>query len=405
MPRPGWRKQPDDSRLTDHISIGVLTRTFPKDLIDEVLCDTNKVQQRTRLMPARVMMYYVIAMAMFPQASYEEVMRHLTEGLAWQGGFTGSWHLPSKGGIFKARARLGSAPLAKLYSQVAKPLATIGTPGAFYRNWALVAIDSTTLDVFDSPANTEHFSKPATPIGEAAYAKARITAIAECGTHAVLGAVPGPYSVSEQLAARGILGVLSPGMLCLADRGFFGYDLWKQALETGCELLWRAKSNYRIETVAELADGSYLANVYHHQDRRRNKALRLRVIEYSIDESFGEENQDDFYRLFTSILDPDAAPASELAALYSQRWEIESLFGELKTHLNDSRRVLRSQSPELVYQEIWGILALHYAIRALMCEAAETIGADPDRLSFLGTLRAVRRTTTASPGFSPSETG
>ena len=160
MPRPGWRKQPDDSRLTDHIAIGVLTRTFPKELVDEILRSTNKVQQRTRLMPARVVMYYVIAMAMFPQGSYEEVMRHLTEGLAWQGGFTGSWHLPSKGGIFKARARLGSAPLAQLYSQVAKPLAT--TPGACYRNWALVAIDSTTLDVFDSPENTEHFSKPAT---------------------------------------------------------------------------------------------------------------------------------------------------------------------------------------------------------------------------------------------------
>lgn len=186
-------------------------------------------------------------------------------------------------------------------------------------------------------------------------------------------------------------------MVCLADRGLFGYDLWKQALETGSELLWRAKHNFRIEAVAELDDGPYLVNVY----RRRIKPINLRVIEYTTDESFEDEDRDSFYRLFTSILDPKQAPVSELAALYLQQREIESRFEELKSHLKKSRRILRSQSLELVYQEIWGMLALHYSIRALMCEAAQTAGADLDRLSFVGTLRAIRRSTTASPGFPP----
>ncbi|MDA8081724.1 MAG: IS4 family transposase [Actinomycetota bacterium] len=402
MPRPGWRKQPDDSRLTDHISIGVLTRTFPKDLVDRILRECNKVEQRIRLLPSRVVMYYAIAMSMFPQGSYEEVMRHLVEGLLWQDGFQGSWRVPSKAGIYKARTRLGAEPVRELFLEVAKPLAKPGSTGAFYRDWRLVAIDGTTLDVSDTLANLEHFTKPATAVGEAAYAKVRIAALAECGTHSIFCAVPGPYSISEQTLMRDLLPSLEQGMLCIADRGLFGYELWEQACESGAELLWRAKANYRIEMVKELPDGSYLGNVYHHKDRKRLKPLTVRVIEYLITEG---DDPDNVYRLFSTILDPELAPASELAALYAQRWEIESVFDELKTHLNESRRVLRSQSPELVYQELWGMLALHYAIRALMNDVAVPAGRDPDRLSFLGSLRAARRTITTSPGFSPSRTG
>ena len=399
MPRPGWRKQPDDSRLTDHISIGVLTRTFTKDLVDGILKSTNRVERRTRLMPSRVMMYYVIAMSLFPQASYEEVMRHLVEGLSYQDGFRDSWHIPTKAGIYKARVRLGSDPMKELFSKIAKPLSLPGDPGAFYRGLRLVAIDGTTIDVFDTPANAEHFSRPVTPVGEAAYAKVRIAALAECGTHAIFAAAPGAYSTSEQVLLCEVIPSLTKGMICIADRGIFSYDLWRSASETGSELLWRAKSNYRFEDTVELDDGSYLANVYHYKDRTRKNPLQLRVIEYLIDEG---KDPDNVYRLFCTILDHELAPASELAVLYSQRWEIESSFDELKTHLNESRRVLRSQSPELVYQELWGMLALHYAIRALMYETAHSNGRDPDRLSFIGSLRAVRRTTTAGPGFSPS---
>ncbi|WP_276944889.1 IS4 family transposase [Ferrimicrobium acidiphilum] len=399
MPRPGWRKQPVDSRLTDHISIGVLTRTLTKDLIDEILLGCNKVQQRIRLLPSRVVMYYVLAMSLYPQDAYEEVMRHLVEGLRWQDQFRSSWNVPSKAAIFKARMRLGAEPMKKLFSSVAKPLASPGTPGSFYRGLRLVAIDGTTLDVSDSPANLAHFTKPTTPIGSAANAKARVVGLVECGTHAIFRAEVGPYSVAEQVLAREVVPYLKKGMLCIADRGLFGYELWKQASEGGAELLWRAKSNYRIEMVGELEDGSYLGNVYHHKDRARKRPLLLRVIEYKITEG---EDPDSFYRLFCTITDPTQAPAAELAALYGQRWEIESAFDELKAHQNESRRVLRSQSPELVYQEVWGILALHFAIRALMCDVADSAGRDPDRLSFVGSLRAARRSATTSPGFSPS---
>lgn len=398
MPRPGWRKQPSDSRLTDHISIGVLTRTFTRDLVDEILVACDKVQQRIRLLPSRVVMYYVLALSLYPQDSYEEVMRHLSDGLRWQDQFRSSWTIPSKGGIYRSRVRLGSEPLKQLFESVARPLAIQGAKGAFYRGLRLVAIDGTSLSVSDSPANLAHFSKPATPIGSAAYAKARIVGIAECATHAIFAAEVGPYSVAEQTLARKVIRHLGPGMLCIGDRGFFGYDLYKMASGTGAELLWRAKSNYRIETVAELEDGSYLANVYHHKDRARRDPLTLRVIEYQITEG---DDPDAFYRLFTTITDPKAAPAHELAALYGERWEIESAFDELKTHQNEARRVLRSQSPELVYQEIWGMLSLHFAIRELMGDVAEQARGTPDRLSFTGTLRAVRRSATTSPGFSP----
>ncbi len=238
-----------------------------------------------------------------------------------------------------------------------------GDTGAFWKGLRLVAIDGTSLSVADSTENLAHFTKPATPLGEAAYAKARIVGLLKCGTHTIFAADVGPYGTAEQVLAQGVIDQLNPGMLCLGDRGFFSYDLWQQVAGTGAQLLWRAKSNYRIDTVAELNDGSYLGNVYHHKARARANLLLLRVIEYQITEG---EDPDVFYRLFCSITDPEIAPAYELAALYAKRWEIESAFDELKTHQFEARRVLWSQSPELLYQEIWGMLALHFGIRELM---------------------------------------
>ena len=399
MPRPGWKRQPEGSRLTDHLSIGVLTRTFGRDLIDSILVASDKVQQRIRLLPSRVMIYYILALSLYPQDSYEEVMRHLSEGLRWADQFSSSWSVPSKVAIFKARLRLGAEPMKRLYEAVARPLAAPGDTGAFYRGLRLVAIDGTSLSVADTPENLAHFTKPTTPLGQAAYAKARIVGLLECGTHAIFAADVGPYSVAEQILAKGVIDKLTPGMLCLGDRGFFGYDLWQRAANTGAQLLWRAKSNYRIETVAELEDGSYLGNVYHHKDRGRKSPLLLRVIEYQITEG---EDPDLFYRLFCTITDPEVAPAHELAALYSKRWEIESAFDELKTHQSEARRVLRSQSPELVYQEIWGMLALHFGIRELMYDVSASSRGDPVALSFVGSLRTARTSAMTSPGFSPS---
>src|SRR5271157_4532100 len=182
----------------------------------------------------------------------------------------------------------------------------------------------------------------------------------------------------------------SPGMLCLADRFFPGYELWRAAAKTGADLLWRVRQNARLEVDERLPDGSYLSRIYAStKDRRKQRnAMVVRVIEYRLKDIPGAEP---IYRLITTILDPVAAPAKELAALYHERWEIETSLDELKTHLRGAQIVLRSKTPELVRQEFYGLLMAHYAVRGLMHEAALRAGEDPDRLSFLHSVRVVQR--------------
>ena len=179
-------------------------------------------------------------------------------------------------------------------------------------------------------------------------------------------------------------------MLCLADRLFPGYQLWQMAAKTGADLLWRTKRTARLDMEKRLADGSYLSRIYlNTADRRkRRKAIQVRVIEYRLKDV---SNAETIYRLITTILDPKQAPARELAALYHERWEIEITLDELKTHLRGAQIVLRSKTPELVQQEFYGLLMAHYAIRGLMHEAALKADEDPDRLSFLHSVRVVQR--------------
>ena len=186
------------------------------------------------------------------------------------------------------------------------------------------------------------------------------------------------------------MGSLRKGMLCLADRGFFGYALWQYARSTGADLLWRIKSNIVLPCEKRFSDGSYLSRVYASQKDQRHKenGMIVRVIEYRLD---GIEGAEPIYRLITTILDPEQAPAAQLAALYNERWEIETAFDELKTHLRGSNIVLRSKTPDLVRQEFYGLMMAHFAIRGLMHEAALKAGEDPDRLSFLHAVRVVRR--------------
>jgi hypothetical protein len=231
------------------------------------------------------MIYYVLALSLYPQDSYEEVMRHLSEADQ----FGSSWNVPSKVAIFKARLRLGAEPMRRLYETVTKPLVAPVNEGVFYRGLRLVVIYGGSLSVADSVENLAHFSKPTTPLGQAAYAKARIVGILECATHAIHAADVDPHGVAEHILTQGVIDRLKPGMLCLGGRGFFSYDLWQRAANTGAQLLWRAKGNYWIETVAELEDGSYLGNVYHHKDRGRKSPFLLRVIEYQISEGGGHD--------------------------------------------------------------------------------------------------------------------
>jgi hypothetical protein len=403
VPRSGWVKPASDERLPDHISIGVLTRVFPPDLVDRVVAEAGRVEQRQRLLPARVVVYYVLALALFAECSYEEVMRQLVEGLAWSSGWQRTWEVPSKVAIVKARRRLGSEPLELLFGAVASPLATEATRGAFYRGLRLVSLDGTCLDVADTPANEEAFGRPGSwrREGGGAFPQLRVVGLAETGTHAIWNAALGPYTSSEQELADPLIALLRKGMLCTADRGFYSFERFQTARATGAELLWRVKSNMLLPREDELPDGSYISTVYPFSERhRRQKGARARVVAYTLNDpalSDGERS----YRLLSTILDPDQAPASELAALYRERWEIEGALDELKSHQRGPRVVLRSKHPDGVYQEAYGYLCTHYAIRRLMHDAALQADLDPDRLSFIRGVRAARRSTRTQPGFSP----
>ena len=395
-------KPETDQRLSDHISIGVLTRVFPPELVDRVVAEAGRGEQRQRLLPARVVVYYVLGLALYSSSSYEEVIRMLVEGLSWGTGWRRPWRVPTKGALAQARVRLGSAPLRALFEAVAVPLAEPATEGAFYRDWRLVSIDGTCLDVADTPANEGVFGRPGTGRGQGvgAFPQVRLVGLGECGTHALLKVQTGPYRTGEQTLAVDLLDGLAPGMLCLADRLFYSFELWKKAKATGAELLWRTKSNHQLPVIERLPDGSYRSELFASSDRKRADGVPVRVVEYELDDP-GRVEAESRYRLLTTILDPDKAPAGELAPLYAQRWEFEGALDELKVHQRGPRVVLRSKTPDGVIQEVYGHLCVHYAIRWLMHTVALASGHDPDRISFTRTLRAARRTTGSHPGFSP----
>ena len=405
MPRSGWVKPVSDRRLSDLVSVGLLTRVFPPGLVDEVIAATDRTERRHRVLPARVMAYFAIGMALYSEGSYEDVMAQLTDGLSWSSGRAESFVAPSKSGIFQARARLGAAPVEALFRRVARPLAEPDAPGAWLAGRRLVAMDGTCLDVADTVANDEFFGRAGVNKGErAAFPLARVVALAECGTHAVLDAEVGPYTSSEVALAGPLLDRLESGMLVLADRGFCGFLLWRRAAATGADLLWRAKNARNALTlhlVEDLPDGSWLAQIFPSGPARKVsiEPITVRVIDYTIED--GRENPE-AYRLFTTILDPAVASAEVLALTYAERWEIENTFDELKTHQRGPRIVLRSKSPDLVLQEIWGHLCCHYAIRTLMAETATAGGRDPDQVSFVAALRVTRRSIAHQGDFSPS---
>jgi hypothetical protein len=405
VPRSGWVKPSSDQRLSDHISVGVLTRVFPPELVDAVVAETGRVQRRQRLLPARVVVYYVLAMALFADCSYEEVMRQLVEGLAWASGWRQEWSVPSSAAIAKARRRLGPRPLELLYGAVARPVGSEATRGAFYRGLRLMSIDGTTLDVADTPQNAEAFGRPGSSrrVGGGAFPQLRVVALSETGTHAICDVALGPCASAENALADELVGSLEQGSLCLADRGFYSFERFQTARASGAQLLWRVQSSVGLPREQTLEDGSYLTSIYALKDRKaRRDGAPARVIEYALEDP-ARGHEDQRYRLITTILDPDAAPAHELAGLYSERWELEGTIDELKTHQRGPRVVLRSKDPAGVYQEAYAYLCTHYAIRRLMHDAALQADIDPDRLSFISGLRAARRSARTLPGFSPPD--
>lgn len=429
MPRAGQFKPSTPTRLSDLVSIGVLTRVFPPGLVDEVIAATNKTEKRHRALPARTTAYFTLAMALHQDLGYADVLDKLTDGLSWAAGFDQLYAPPTPAAIVQARHRLGSAPMRLLFDRVAAaatasvdvpgdtPAANADMPGTVVAGKRAVAIDGFTVDVPDSEDNDAHFGRPGVSRGEkSAFPQARVVGLAECGTHVMCGARIGVYGDGEQDLAGELIDTLSPEMLLIADRGFFSYTLWRRAVTTGADLLFLLRTDARAPVptfVRELADGSWLATMQGKSNAERKAAdpFTVRVVDYHL--SDGTDGTDggagdgvpESYRLITTVLDPEQASAEQLAEAYTLRWEIESVFDELKTHQRGPKVVLRSKSPTLVYQELYGHLCLYLAIRLLMGDVAAIGETDPRRLSFVAALRITRNTLEHPESFSPSRLG
>ena len=381
---------PAGSRITDYISLGVVAKTFPLAAIHSALAETKKASMRQRDLPAHVVIYYVIAMALYMNSSYREVLRCLLEGIQWLRDPSANLKVAGKSGISQARTRLSWEPLERLHDQLIQPIAVRSTQGAWYRQLRLVSLDGSTLDVADEQANEKAFGRPGASRGSSAYPQIRFVSLVENGTHVLFGSKMEACTTGEITLAKAVLPRLQKGMLCLADRNFFGFALWKQAQATGADLLWRVRKNMRLTREERFPDGSYLSRIYPSERdwRHKSNGIVVRVIDYRLE---GVADAELIYRLVTTIPDPEKAAARELAALDHERWEIETALDELKTHLRGSKIVLGSKTPDLVRQEFYGFMMAHFAIRGLMHEAALKANQDPDRLSFLHAVRLVRR--------------
>jgi len=384
---------PDGIRLSDLMSVMVLGRVFPIERVKVILTETGRSGLRERNLPAYLMVYYVIALWLYRQASYQEVLRCIFETFNWVNRDSEPISVSCKAAIFKARDRLGPEPLKRLCVELVKPIGTEKTRGAFWRGWRLISLDGSTLDIGDTNANSEHFGRPAVSRGDgSAYPQLRFCSLLENGTHVLFGTAMGPYSTGEITLATDVITNLERGMLCLADRNFYGFELWTKAAATGADLVWRIKSNAVLPCVSRLADGSFLSTIYPTtKDRRRSEnGVTVRIVEYSL--ANGSDNDDETtYRLMTTILDHERAPALELAELYGRRWEIETTLDEFKTHLGGNALVLRSKTPEGVNQEFWGFVLAHHAVRAIMHDAAQKVDAAPNELSYTHAVNEVRR--------------
>lgn len=393
------------ARLSDYLCASLLARAVPPEVVHAVLDAQGRNSQRVRRFPAVAGVYYCMALSVYPEAAYEDVFAVVSQGLAWASG-AAEPALVGKASISRLRARIGAAPLAELVRRCCVPLANEGEhPQAFYAGRRLVAIDGSCFELPDEADNAATFGYPGSRTsvaGHAGYPQGRCVVLVECATHAILGANMGPYRSGEWELGAELLPRLGPGMLCLADRGFNGYEHWRQAAATGADLLWRCSDSRQLPVLQVLDDGSFLSQIAPTrvgQAQATEQAIAVRVIEYTMP---GDDQALPRYRLLTTLLDAKAAPARELAALYHQRWEIEAVFDELKTHLRQGRRVLRSKTPELVRQEFYGWVLAHYAVRWLLHHGAARHRLPHAELSFKGHVELVRRAQPRSGAFPPT---
>ena len=401
--------------LTDFVSLGVLASRVPRDAVDGAVEATGRgARRRGGKLPPHVVVYLVMALALFSGEDYEEVVERLTGALRSWGSWDAGWEPATKGAVTQARQRLGAEPMAELFSRVAVPVAGLDTEGAFLGPWRLMSIDGTEFDVPDTAANREAFGAGSRG---APFPKARLVTVCECGSRAPVLAAMGP-SVSkgsgEQSLARTLWPRLEDGWLLSADRLFYNWADWCAASDSGADLLWRVKDDLRLPYLELLPDGSYrsvllktglpgsrrdalIEAARRGEDLDPALARHVRVVEYEAD---GPDGGGELIALITTIADHRAAPAAALAGTYHHRWDHETANAQLKTVLRGPGRVLRSGSPALIEQEIWGYLLTAWAISALICDAAAAAWIDPGRVSFARAVRIVRRA--VGPAFPPS---
>lgn len=382
-------RRADVGLLLDRLLL--LEQFIPPAEILQVLGDCGCIDSRSCTLCFRVTFWLVLAMGVLTDLPMRAVFKASV-----------SLHrvakAPVRSALCMARQRLGIAPVRRLFYRVARLLARPGTPGAFYKGLRLMAIDGTVLTVPDSPANARVFGRAsAGPRGLAAFPQVRKTSLVEVGTHAEIAFVVKPVNAKggEQAAVPALLRHVGPGMLLMLDAGFYGFHLWRQAAATGADLLARLSSTLKLPVLRVLPDGSYLSKVYPSDYARRKDrdGLTVRVIRYTHNDpkrvGCGKE-----HRLLTTLLDAEKYPAGELIGVYHERWEIELVFDEQKTHqaprVAGKEAQLRSETPAGVVQEMHALSLGHYLTRAFMAEAAGKAGLDPDRLSFTGCLRVLR---------------
>lgn len=378
-----------EGRLTDDVAIGLLATTFPDEMVRAVIEATGKREQRNRALPARLMVYLSMALWLDFGKGYVRVLRNLLRGLRWARGGWDGYVVPTDGAISRARDRLGSAPMRALFEATAKPTIPAGHDEVFWRDLRKVVVDGTVFDVPASADNAVAFDTPAGGV----LPQARLVALAECGSMALIGAAFDSVEVGERTLFERLLGKLTEGMLLLADRGFPSYDLYTAAAGTGAHLLWRVSDSFTLPVKKHLDDGTYLSEL---RGKRARDRVTVRVIEYSVADDDGVS---EVFALITTLLDPERAPAIELARIYADRWHVEVLFRLVKVDLRTPGGVLRSRTAEGVRQELWALLCLYQALRSLITRAAVIAGVDPARISFPPVLDAVNDS--VATAFSP----
>ena len=405
--------------LVDQVSLGVLVESVPRFKVDQALNDEEiRALRSDGKLPPHVTAYLTMAMALFAFESAEEVATKVTGSLDAFGVWDASWSVPTSSAITQARKRLGRGVLRRVFEYCAEPVALEGeTRWAYACGRRVMAIDGFELDVPDTRANAAEFGYGGSGENHSVFPKARVVGVCEAGSHCFVDAEVGPITTGEQTLAAPLLARLDCSWLLTADRGFYGFEAWGVAAGTGAGLLWRIKSGIRLPCLRVLGDGTYLSVLIKSGIRggRREALLAaaeageqldpaeanlVRVVEYDVPDRAGKDGTE-LICLITNLLDPAAAPAEVLAYCYHQRWEQESAHDQIETDLRGAGRVLRSKLPDLVYQEIWAYLLVHYAINAMICRAASGADIDPDRVSFVKAVRIARRTATGTARFSP----